>query len=94
MKDDKLHNFCCSFFPLALDAVRTTARDVRLQVDEALMAAAGAKCRLMHCLPAERGVEVTDGVIESPASVVWAQARSALAPPPLSMRVAAATAGR
>ncbi|KAL2934862.1 Ornithine carbamoyltransferase chloroplastic [Bienertia sinuspersici] len=35
-------------------------------VDEALMKLAGLKEYFMHCLPAERGVEVTDGVIEAP----------------------------
>lgn len=29
------------------------------------MKAAGPKARFMHCLPAERGVECTDGVVES-----------------------------
>lgn len=46
------------------------------QVDEALMAAAGSGAVFMHCLPAERGLEVTDGVMESPASIVFAQAEN------------------
>ena len=43
------------------------------QVNEALM----ARCPdavFMHCLPARRGEEVTDGVIDGPQSVVLAQA--------------------
>lgn len=36
-----------------------------LQVTEDLMTAAGPQARFMHCLPAERGVECTDGVVES-----------------------------
>ena len=35
------------------------------QVNEDLMRAAGPQARLMHCLPAERGVECTDGVVEA-----------------------------
>lgn len=45
-------------------------------VDEALMEIAGPKAFLMHCLPAERGVEVTDGAIEAPNSIVFPQAEN------------------
>ncbi|KAF7085464.1 hypothetical protein CFC21_088881 [Triticum aestivum] len=45
-------------------------------VDEALMEMAGPKAFLMHCLPAERGVEVTDGAIEAPNSIVFPQAEN------------------
>ena len=34
------------------------------QVNSALMDLAGPSCRLLHCLPAERGREVTDAVME------------------------------
>ncbi|EEF52603.1 ornithine transcarbamylase, chloroplastic [Ricinus communis] len=46
------------------------------QVDEDLMKLAGPKAYFMHCLPAERGVEVTDGVIEAPNSIVFPQAEN------------------
>ncbi|XP_078431279.1 ornithine carbamoyltransferase [Wolffia australiana] len=46
------------------------------QVNEGLMEAAGAGALFMHCLPAERGVEVTDGVMESPRSIVFPQAEN------------------
>ncbi|XVF36075.1 hypothetical protein REPUB_Repub19eG0027100 [Reevesia pubescens] len=46
------------------------------QVDEALMKIAGSKAFFMHCLPAERGVEVTDGVIEASNSIVFQQAEN------------------
>ncbi|KAF9607702.1 hypothetical protein IFM89_038242 [Coptis chinensis] len=36
------------------------------QINEDLMKQAGPKAYFMHCLPAERGVEVTNGVIEAP----------------------------
>lgn len=46
------------------------------QVNDALMAAAGEKAIFMHCLPAERGLETTDSVMESDASVVFEQAEN------------------
>jgi ornithine carbamoyltransferase len=44
------------------------------RVDDALMGVAGADAVFMHCLPAHRGEEVTDAVLDGPASVVWQQA--------------------
>jgi ornithine carbamoyltransferase len=44
------------------------------QVNEALMAHAPADAVFMHCLPAKRGEEVTDSVIDGPQSVVVQQA--------------------
>jgi ornithine carbamoyltransferase len=45
-------------------------------VDEALMDAVGAKAIFLHCLPAHRGEEVSDAVIDGPQSVVWQQAEN------------------
>jgi ornithine carbamoyltransferase len=48
------------------------------QVNERLMSAAGRDALFMHCLPAHRGAEVTDAVMDSPASVVFEQAENRL----------------
>jgi ornithine carbamoyltransferase len=46
------------------------------QVNEALMAATGKESLFMHCLPAERGVETTDGVLESKTSIIFDEAEN------------------
>lgn len=48
------------------------------QVDAALMAAAASDAIFLHCLPAKRGQEVTDEVIESRQSAVFDQAENRL----------------
>ncbi len=46
------------------------------QVDEALLAGAAGDAAFLHCLPAHRGEEVTDGVIDGPQSAVWDEAEN------------------
>lgn len=48
------------------------------QINDALLAVAAPGARVLHCLPAHRGEEITDAVIEGPASVVWDEAENRL----------------
>jgi len=48
------------------------------QVDGALLRAAGPQAKVMHCLPAHRGEEITDEVLDGPRSIVLDQAENRL----------------
>ncbi len=48
------------------------------QVNENLMDAAAPDAVFLHCLPAHRGSEVTDAVMDSPRSIVYEQAENRL----------------
>jgi ornithine carbamoyltransferase len=60
------------------EAARRQAAFKPYQVDEKLFAKAGQDAVFMHCLPARRNQETTDGVIELPRSVVFDQAENRL----------------
>jgi len=50
----------------------------RYQVNERVVALAGPRALVMHCLPAHRGEEITDAVLDGPQSVVFEQAENRL----------------
>ena len=48
------------------------------QVNDALLAEAPDQVKVMHCLPAKRGLEITDSVIDGPHAIVYDQAENRL----------------
>ncbi len=58
------------------DARRTAHQP--FQVNAGVMAAATPGAVFLHCLPAHRGEEVTDEVIDGPASIIWGEAANRL----------------
>ncbi|MBC2638410.1 ornithine carbamoyltransferase [Rhodococcus wratislaviensis] len=48
------------------------------QINDALLAKADADAVVLHCLPAHRGEEITDEVLDGPQSVVWDEAENRL----------------
>ena len=57
---------------------RRAAFMLKYQVNMDLLKHAPAHCKFMHCLPASRGVEATDEVMDSPQSVIFDQAENRL----------------
>jgi ornithine carbamoyltransferase len=48
------------------------------QVNEQLIRGANQKAIVLHCLPAHRGEEITDEVMEGSQSLIWDQAENRL----------------
>lgn len=70
-----------SFVSMGREAEREERLKVflpRYQVNDDLIALAKSDAIFMHCLPAKRGEEVTDSVIDGVRSVVWQQAENRL----------------
>jgi ornithine carbamoyltransferase len=49
-----------------------------LQINSALLGRAAPGAIVLHCLPAHRGFEITDEVIDGPSSAVWDEAENRL----------------
>ena len=50
----------------------------KYQVNMDLLKKAPSTCKVMHCLPASRGVEATDEVLDSPQSIIYDQSENRL----------------
>jgi ornithine carbamoyltransferase len=63
------------------EEAETAAREAAFRgfrIDEALLTLADPDACVLHDLPAHRGQEITDGVMDGPQSVVWDQAENRL----------------
>jgi ornithine carbamoyltransferase len=60
------------------EAARRAADFAGFCVDEEMMGTASGRAIFLHCLPAHRGEEVTEGVLEGPRSRVWDEAENRL----------------
>ena len=60
------------------DGLDRTAPFRPLQVNAALLERAAPGAIVLHCLPAHRGDEITDEVLDGPASAVWDEAENRL----------------
>jgi ornithine carbamoyltransferase len=60
------------------EAATRKAHFAAYRIDEARLERAADRCIVLHCLPAHRGDEITDGVMDGPQSRVFAQAENRL----------------
>jgi ornithine carbamoyltransferase len=60
------------------EAARREVAFAGYQVSEKLLSQAASDAVFLHCLPAHRGLEVTEGVIDSPRSIIYDQAENRL----------------
>jgi ornithine carbamoyltransferase len=60
------------------EAKERLAKFASFQIDETLLALADPKAIVLHCLPAHRGEEISEGVLEGPQALVWDAAEARL----------------
>ena len=60
------------------DTAEKLAAMMPFQVNDALMALAKPDAKFLHCLPAHRGEEATDSVLDGPQSLIWDEAENRL----------------
>ena len=75
---DVVYTDVCTSMGFEHEATRRAPIFKPYQVNETLMSHAKPNAIFMHCLPAHRGAEVTDGVLDGPQSVVFEQAENRL----------------
>ncbi|MBY0311869.1 MAG: ornithine carbamoyltransferase [Phycisphaerales bacterium] len=70
--------YCDTFISMGQEHERAERLNAfsRYQVNEELLSRAPGHAIVLHCLPASRGVEITDGVLDGPRSRVFPQARN------------------
>jgi ornithine carbamoyltransferase len=69
-----------TWYSMGQEAEATQRRPVfkPYQVNAELLRAAGPGVKVLHCLPAHRGDEITDEILDGPASIVYDQAENRL----------------
>jgi ornithine carbamoyltransferase len=73
---DAIYTDVCTSMGMEHEASKRAPIFKPFQVNEALMALAQPSAAFMHCLPAHRGAEVTDAVLDGPESIVFDQAEN------------------